>query len=143
MRLRVGVYIHYRFGPAPTSNPSRPPISNRENLLDMHQTLHIPGLLQNIFGRSSTLERDSNNADLAALARTCKAFKEPALDLLWEELDDLSPLLRCLPEACSLSTTVKTFFYSPKAVCSNFLRKKPDITATIPFNSVTTFSADH
>ncbi|KAF8124910.1 hypothetical protein EV363DRAFT_1353048 [Boletus edulis] len=26
------------------------------------------------------------------------AFKEPALDVLWEELRDLSPLTRCLPE---------------------------------------------
>ncbi|KAF9233796.1 hypothetical protein BU15DRAFT_53408 [Melanogaster broomeanus] len=37
------------------------------------------------------------NPTLAALARTCKAFKEPALDTLWFELDDLSPLARCLP----------------------------------------------
>ncbi|KAF9232054.1 hypothetical protein BU15DRAFT_67817 [Melanogaster broomeanus] len=37
------------------------------------------------------------NPTLAALARTCRAFKEPALDMLWFELDDLSPLVRCLP----------------------------------------------
>ncbi|KAF8434547.1 hypothetical protein L210DRAFT_3649048 [Boletus edulis BED1] len=36
---------------------------------------------------------------LAALARTCRTFKEPALDLLWRDLDDSSPLARCLPEA--------------------------------------------
>ncbi|KAF8434139.1 hypothetical protein L210DRAFT_3485675, partial [Boletus edulis BED1] len=38
-------------------------------------------------------------SDLVALARTCRAFKEPALDILWEQLDDLSPIARCLPEA--------------------------------------------
>ncbi|KAF8429864.1 hypothetical protein L210DRAFT_800958, partial [Boletus edulis BED1] len=36
---------------------------------------------------------------LASLARTCRAFKEPALNLLWEEMLNLSPLAQCLPEA--------------------------------------------
>ena len=37
--------------------------------------------------------------DMLSLARTCRAFKEPALDILWARLEDLSPLVRCLPEA--------------------------------------------
>ncbi|KAF8555890.1 hypothetical protein OG21DRAFT_1495914 [Imleria badia] len=37
--------------------------------------------------------------DLPVLARTCCTFKEPALEVLWEELDNLSPLVQCLPEA--------------------------------------------
>ncbi|KAF8122670.1 hypothetical protein EV363DRAFT_1359414 [Boletus edulis] len=50
-------------------------------------------------------------ATLAALARTCRTFKEPTLDLLWRDLDDSSPLARCLPEASHrLSTgTVYSF----------------------------------
>ncbi|KAF8547266.1 hypothetical protein OG21DRAFT_1425191, partial [Imleria badia] len=36
---------------------------------------------------------------LAALAQTCRTFKEPALDELWGTLDDLTPLAQCLPEA--------------------------------------------
>ncbi|KAG2042316.1 hypothetical protein BDR03DRAFT_945032 [Suillus americanus] len=38
-------------------------------------------------------------ATLAALARTCKTFKEPALDILWKRLDGLEPLILCLPES--------------------------------------------
>ncbi|KAJ8584599.1 hypothetical protein M405DRAFT_746684, partial [Rhizopogon salebrosus TDB-379] len=33
---------------------------------------------------------------LAALARTCKTFHDPAMNLLWAELDDLDPLLGCV-----------------------------------------------
>ncbi|KAF8434373.1 hypothetical protein L210DRAFT_3410851, partial [Boletus edulis BED1] len=41
---------------------------------------------------------------LAALVRTCRTFKEPALDVLWSELVDLTPLPRCIPaKACSFS----------------------------------------
>jgi hypothetical protein len=34
---------------------------------------------------------------LAALAQTCLALREPALDALWYELDDLLPLVKCMP----------------------------------------------
>ncbi|KAF8447203.1 hypothetical protein L210DRAFT_3390514 [Boletus edulis BED1] len=42
-----------------------------------------------------------NKTDLPALARTCKAFRDPALDILWAELYSLAPLIRCLPGALS------------------------------------------
>ncbi|KAJ7127285.1 hypothetical protein C8R43DRAFT_1240431 [Mycena crocata] len=35
--------------------------------------------------------------DLAALARTCKTFRDPALDILWRRQDSLTPAVRCLP----------------------------------------------
>ncbi|KAH7924234.1 hypothetical protein BV22DRAFT_524876 [Leucogyrophana mollusca] len=35
---------------------------------------------------------------LACLARTCRVFKDPALDALWSHLKSLEPLMRCLPE---------------------------------------------
>ncbi|KAH0832411.1 hypothetical protein J3R83DRAFT_13450 [Lanmaoa asiatica] len=34
---------------------------------------------------------------LASLARTCRAFSAPALDLLWMRLDSLDPLIKVLP----------------------------------------------
>lgn len=34
---------------------------------------------------------------LARLARTCKAFKEPALDVLWRDLDSFVPLVTLFP----------------------------------------------
>ncbi|KAJ7175026.1 hypothetical protein C8R43DRAFT_596977 [Mycena crocata] len=36
--------------------------------------------------------------DLAALARTCKTFQDPALDLLWSRQESLTPALLCLPD---------------------------------------------
>ncbi|KAF8441727.1 hypothetical protein L210DRAFT_441019 [Boletus edulis BED1] len=59
----------------------------------MPRTLEIQEILLNVFGHCDS------RADLPSLARTCRAFKEPALDVLWEELPSLSPLTRCLPEA--------------------------------------------
>ncbi|KAF8441660.1 hypothetical protein L210DRAFT_3644914 [Boletus edulis BED1] len=60
----------------------------------MHHALQIQEILLNIFGHCYHFDRD-----VAALARTCRAFKEPALDVLWEELIELSPLVRCVPKA--------------------------------------------
>ena len=37
--------------------------------------------------------------DLFSAAKTCKAFVEPALDLLWRVLPSLLPLLMLLPSA--------------------------------------------
>lgn len=34
---------------------------------------------------------------LASLARTCRAFTSPALDMLWTRLDSLDPLIKLLP----------------------------------------------
>ncbi|KAF8437105.1 hypothetical protein L210DRAFT_3406262 [Boletus edulis BED1] len=62
----------------------------------MHHALQLQEILLNIFGHHYP---GLDTSDLAALARTCCTFKEPALDVLWEDLNDLSPLLRCVPEA--------------------------------------------
>ncbi|KAF8441748.1 hypothetical protein L210DRAFT_441623, partial [Boletus edulis BED1] len=58
----------------------------------MHHALEIQEILFNIFGHCH------RGIDQASLARTCRAFKEPALDLIWEELPNLCPLAKCLPE---------------------------------------------
>jgi len=36
---------------------------------------------------------------LLALALTCTSFTGMALDLLWKNLDDVTPLVRCLPQS--------------------------------------------
>ncbi|KAN0090698.1 hypothetical protein V8E55_004264 [Tylopilus felleus] len=83
----------------------------------MHHALHVQEILLSIFGHWYPPEATHNlpewrryTTDLAALARTCKTFKEPALDLLWSELVDLSPLARCVPKACQSSGTVRISF---------------------------------
>ena len=63
----------------------------------MHHTLQIQEILLNIFGHCHPPTGEYTSSDLPALARTCRAFKEPALDVLWEELVNLSPLAQCLP----------------------------------------------
>ena len=39
------------------------------------------------------------NCHLTVLARTCRAFKELVLDMIWADLNDLTPLIWCLPKA--------------------------------------------
>lgn len=43
------------------------------------------------------LESPGGRRSLSRLARTCKAFKEPALNVLWRDLDSLNPLLALFP----------------------------------------------
>ena len=73
----------------------------------MHHALEIDEILLNIFAHCNPprfknyrhVGRPFGIAlDLVALARTCRMFKEPALDVLWSELSDLCPLAQCLPE---------------------------------------------
>ena len=75
------------------------PLSFDFHLPEMHHALEIQEILSSIFGH---LHRYVWN--MAALARTCRAFKEPALDRLWEKLDNLSVVVRYLPEAYRLRT---------------------------------------
>ncbi|KAI0095121.1 hypothetical protein BDY19DRAFT_880298 [Irpex rosettiformis] len=43
------------------------------------------------------LESPGGRKTLARLSRTCKAFKEPALDMLWRDLDSFVPLVSVFP----------------------------------------------
>ncbi|KAF8844218.1 hypothetical protein BDN67DRAFT_811638 [Paxillus ammoniavirescens] len=80
----------------------------------MHNALRIQEILSNIFNRVCTDQDGSEwqpnlNPSLAALARTCRAFQEPGLDALWFQLDDLTPLLKCLTQdVWVLSVTLQT-----------------------------------
>ncbi|KAH0827379.1 hypothetical protein J3R83DRAFT_4032 [Lanmaoa asiatica] len=84
----------------------------------MHHALRLEEILLNIFGHcyppspTSRQRASRATADLASLARTCRTFKEPALDVLWTELVNLSPLARCLPEASHRIYTGDTKWYS-------------------------------
>ena len=59
----------------------------------MHRCLFIYELVHEIFEYAGA----TSLAPLASLARTCTHFREPALDILWRELDDFSPLVKCMP----------------------------------------------
>ncbi|KAG1750766.1 hypothetical protein EDB19DRAFT_1606660, partial [Suillus lakei] len=69
----------------------------------MHHALLIPEILLAIFAHVNEivdLSSDDSARDeslprqsLASLATTCKTFHEPAMDLLWANIDELEPLL--------------------------------------------------
>jgi hypothetical protein len=61
----------------------------------MHICLLPPEILLRVF---AIYQEDfhGSRATLAFLARTCQTFKEPALDILWQDLDGLEPILSCL-----------------------------------------------
>ncbi|KAG1750769.1 hypothetical protein EDB19DRAFT_1904167 [Suillus lakei] len=74
----------------------------------MHRALLIPEVLLGIFAHINEivyLSSDDSQAarkesfprqSLASLATTCKTFHEPAMDLLWANIDELKPLLGCV-----------------------------------------------
>jgi hypothetical protein len=72
----------------------------------MHQALLVSEILLDIFAHvnesvdlpydDSPCERSLSRQSLASLATTCKAFHEPAMDLLWANIDELEPLLGCV-----------------------------------------------
>ncbi|KAF5316660.1 hypothetical protein D9619_006421 [Psilocybe cf. subviscida] len=62
----------------------------------MHPALLIDELLRQIF-----LFVEDDRKSLLASARTCKAWKDPALDYIWEHLTSFGPLLLLLPGVSS------------------------------------------
>ncbi|OJA11513.1 hypothetical protein AZE42_06618 [Rhizopogon vesiculosus] len=69
------------------------------SLLASARTMSISELRWNIFRLVNLWEPDARKKMLLALALTCESFTGPALDLLWQELDELGPLIRCLPSS--------------------------------------------
>lgn len=66
----------------------------------MHRALLISEVLSEIFAHvneNRSLQTGKKLLSLEALARTCKAFHEPAMDLLWADLYGIIPLLGCVP----------------------------------------------
>jgi hypothetical protein len=60
----------------------------------MHRVLLIDELLRQIF---SYIESDDGSKTLSGPGRTCKAWAEPALDLVWMRLASVVPLLQLIP----------------------------------------------
>ncbi|EIW78091.1 hypothetical protein CONPUDRAFT_168027, partial [Coniophora puteana RWD-64-598 SS2] len=74
----------------------------------MHHALALPEILRMICGELNTidstdehrqqLENKARNRDaLASVAKVCRAFKGPALDALWSDIDQARCLLELLP----------------------------------------------
>ena len=65
----------------------------------MHDCLHINEILVEVMGYLTT------TADALNMACTCRTFREPALDKLWDTLEALSLLVQCLPDETLGRTT--------------------------------------
>jgi hypothetical protein len=71
-----------------------PLLLSRYSIFNMHGCLRIYEVVCLI---CNELQVTKFGWTLANLARTCTALQDPALDALWYELDDLSPLIMCMP----------------------------------------------
>ncbi|KAL6309287.1 hypothetical protein BKA93DRAFT_350755 [Sparassis latifolia] len=63
----------------------------------MHAALLIDEILQVILGQCSDWPDQEYRRVLCQIAKCCRAWKDPALDRLWNRLDNIEPLLRLLP----------------------------------------------
>ncbi|KAI8980771.1 hypothetical protein BD414DRAFT_420790 [Trametes punicea] len=67
----------------------------------VHQQKMLPAILRDADATQKLLEAildtPGGRRSVSRLARTCKAFKEPALNVLWRDLDSLTPLLGLFP----------------------------------------------
>jgi len=68
-------------------SPQYPPI--------MHSALLIDEVLRNIFYLCSYYDRHRHT--LVSASRSCKSWRDPALDLVWDHLTSFEPLLLLLP----------------------------------------------
>ncbi|OJA11048.1 hypothetical protein AZE42_07184 [Rhizopogon vesiculosus] len=81
----------------------------------MHQALFISEILVEIFSHVKDIFESWNpgtelwRESLAVLARMCKAFHDPAMDLLWADMDNLEPLLGCV-------TRLHPLIYDPEVI---------------------------
>ncbi|KAH7905114.1 hypothetical protein BJ138DRAFT_979061, partial [Hygrophoropsis aurantiaca] len=57
----------------------------------MHRTLLVEDIQHYIFNQITS------KGTLNALARTCQAFTETALDAQWRDLDSFTSLIECMP----------------------------------------------
>ncbi|KAH8075845.1 hypothetical protein BXZ70DRAFT_1068903 [Cristinia sonorae] len=62
----------------------------------MHSALLIDEILQLILDRCADWDKQEYQYAAAQLARTCVAWKDPALDCIWKNLSDTKPLTRLL-----------------------------------------------
>ena len=60
----------------------------------MHDCLRVQDIIYDII---KIFAETRDRRSIAAIARTCKSFHEPAMDALWRKLDGLGPLLECMP----------------------------------------------
>ncbi|OBZ67047.1 hypothetical protein A0H81_12882 [Grifola frondosa] len=78
----------------------------------MHKALEIVEIFSAII---EPLKDDQNKwtTSLAILARTCRAFHEPALDALWEFQPNLVNLIKCMPQDAWKIVSTGRYMFGP------------------------------
>lgn len=71
----------------------------------MHPALLIDEVLEAILEKCSEWDRKEYKWTLSQVARSCNAWKDPALDRLWGKLDSEEPLVPLLCLSGEVSTT--------------------------------------
>ncbi|KAH6904179.1 hypothetical protein BKA70DRAFT_540232 [Coprinopsis sp. MPI-PUGE-AT-0042] len=64
----------------------------------MHNCLQVQDIVHGTCAQLRDLEPSTRPTTMAALARTCKGFYEPAIRVLWREIPGLSPIASLFPE---------------------------------------------
>ena len=77
------------------------------HIFTMHRCLQVPEIVTHFAEHLLTDDR-CRKQWLVCMALTCRTFYEPAMDILWRELGDFSPLLRCFPD-----DVMKEYYYEP------------------------------
>lgn len=62
----------------------------------MHAVFRVDEIFTTIL---NFIYEDCSLTTLTSLARTCKTFQDPSLDILWQNQSSLFPILRCLSGA--------------------------------------------
>lgn len=75
----------------------------------MHHALKVNDIVYEI------LQHVKSKSDLLNMAMTCSTFSSHALDMLWHQQDNLTPLVKCLPRdtwnVCRYRTIVSDVCY--------------------------------
>lgn len=70
----------------------------------MHSALLIDEILENVLRNFLDWELREHRWTLAQIARSCKAWRDPALDKIWMQLDDIHPIINTLDVSLSFSS---------------------------------------
>ncbi|KDQ58323.1 hypothetical protein JAAARDRAFT_192910 [Jaapia argillacea MUCL 33604] len=64
----------------------------------VHHALRISEIVHEICGHLDPDSSPTWRSDLASMAVCCRSFQEPALEVLWRDMEDVEPLLRLIPD---------------------------------------------
>ena len=76
---------------------------------EMHAALLVDEILESVLYHLPEWESRENRRALAQMARSCKAWQDPALDKIWMQLQGLKPLIDIL-EVCIVVLPLLSLF---------------------------------